>query len=161
MKKLLLCLLFLSYGMAPSVHGLERFLPIWQDAYPNSNSDDIGCQLCHVNANGNAPWNSYGDAIRDVLSALQVLGGGASIVDLNEAFDAVEGLNIDGDPSGATSLAEIVNHYQPGWAEGAVNTITDLDSNDPPNQIEIFAQLPPTISGLTTQIDPATPVSNT
>jgi len=161
MKKLSLYLLLLFNLVALPSYALETFLTAWQDRYPNSNSDDLECQLCHVNANGNAPWNAYGDSIRDVLDGLGVLGGGASIVDLNEAFQAAELINLDNDPSGATSIAEINNHYQPGWTEGAVNVITDLDGNDPPNQIEIAGQLPPVIPVNTTQIDPATPTSNT
>ena len=116
---LLVLLCYSSTGYA-----LQTILNAWQDRYPDSNSDQItsgtGCQLCHVNPSGNAPWNAYGDSIRDVLDALNALGGGATIDELNEAFENVENLNIDSDPSGATSLAEINNHYQPGWTEGCL-----------------------------------------
>ena len=146
-------------GYCSTGYALQTILDAWQVRYPDSNSDEItggeGCQLCHANPSGNAPWNAYGDSIRDLLAALNALGGGATFEQLNEAFENAENLNLDNDPSGATSLAEINNHYQPGWAEGAVNTIHGEDGPIAMNQ------LPPSISVASTKIDPAIPVSNT
>ncbi|MBX2849881.1 MAG: PQQ-dependent sugar dehydrogenase [Acidiferrobacterales bacterium] len=140
------------------VHAYQTILDEWRSFYPDSDSDDVECRLCHVNPTGNSPWNAYGIQIRNVLEGLSALGGGATPTQLQEAFEIAETENSDADPSGATSLAEISKSYQPGWTEGANNTITFVDNNN--TKTKASGQPPPTISNQTTQIDPAVPISN-
>lgn len=112
----LLVVIILIFISTPS-HGLQIFLNAWQGIYPQSNSDDIagtGCQVCHVNADGNEPWNDYGWTIRGIYNA--------------NGFDIIEAINIaadidsDGDPQSVSSEDEIIRSFQPGWTEGPNNT---------------------------------------
>jgi len=99
---------------ATSLLARPVFFAAWADKYPNSNSDEIGCQLCHVNVAGNSPWNVYGWEFRNAYDA--------NNFDVNAALNALEGLSLDGDPTGATVLDSIRAGLQPGWTEGPNNT---------------------------------------
>lgn len=72
------------------------------------------CQLCHLNTNGGEPWNGYGWSIRTLIQS------GSSVLD---AFLGAEPEDSDGDPGVADNLAEVCASSQPGWTEGANNTI--------------------------------------
>ena len=149
MKKPVIRSLTLILGLAWSslAAAIPDFLVAWQAIHPNSNSDDIGCQLCHQSAAGNQPWNPYGWTIRQIYRS--------NGFDIDEAITFASSIdNHDNDPSGASSAAEIEFHYQPGWTEGAVNTVTSTDGS------QAFGQLPPSIAVETTKIDPASPAAN-
>ena len=154
--RLITCLLLIVFSFP--AYALQTFLDEWRDYYPNSNSDDSACQLCHVNPTGNSPWNAYGITVRNVLEGLNALGGGATQAQLQQAFSLIEEENLDSDPSGATSLTEIDNSYQPGWTDGANNTITFVDNLG--NKSTLDNQLPPVINSSATLIDPAIPINN-
>lgn len=104
----------------------------WQGIYPDSNADDIagtGCQVCHQNDTGNEPWNEYGWSIRQIYNS-----NGFDIV---EAIELTANLDVDGDPLGVSSEDEINRDFQPGWTEGANNTVyaangTPTTSQSPP-----------------------------
>ena len=90
--------------------------------YPDSLSDDnvvggIGyaCVLCHAPVVENVhPFNSYGWDLKAKID------GGMSV---SSAMAAIESMNSDGDPGGASNLAEINAGTQPGWTDGPNNTI--------------------------------------
>jgi len=153
----LACALFL----ADRAFAFPSFLDAWQEIYEDSNSDELGCQLCHVNPAGGQPWNAYGANIRGVLSALNALGGSPSTQDLEEAIENSESMNIDDDPSGGTVLDEINNHYQPGWTVGNNNTIFSKGANNNSPLVPTPNQPPPQFSLDSTQLDPAIPSPNT
>jgi PKD repeat protein len=111
------------------------FLSTWQDQYPTSQSDDNvingtnkSCQLCHQAANGGDGWNGYGWAIKLELDA------GAGIA---AAIMAVEPDDSDFDPGAVDNFDEIDADAQPGWTEGAANTIYFKDGST------VGSQLPP------------------
>ena len=59
------CGLLLAGGLLlASMPRPARALPAmqaqWQLAYPASDSDAAGCQLCHRGILGGEPWNAYG-----------------------------------------------------------------------------------------------------
>lgn len=143
-----------------NAYALQTILDRWRVNYPDSNSDDLECQMCHVSAAGNAPWNSYGAQIRNVLAGLNALGG-ANNQQIDEALSSAESVNVDNDPSGSTALDEINNHYQPGWTVGNNNTTFDENPNDRTQLVPSNGQPPAAFSLDTTRIDPAVPSANT
>lgn len=109
------CLMFVT----SNVFATGAFLAKWREAYPNSTSSDINCQLCHRNETGNNPWNAYGWAIRTEynLNGRDILG----------ALDSVANLNSDEDPSSLTNEYEISLNEQPGWRSGKLNKVHYCD----------------------------------
>lgn len=135
-----IALLYLLLFSAPS-HALQIFLNAWQGIYPDSNADDIagtGCQICHQNDNGNAPWNAYGWQIRGIYNS--------NNFDINEAIDIAASFSQDNDPLGVSSEDEINRDFQPGWTEGLNNTLYEANGTLINNQ-------PPPIVPATTGID--------
>ena len=91
----------------------------WQGEYPGSaslNNTVNDCTLCH---SINLEWNAYGSAIQQLGSATPIL----------TRIRAVEGLDSDQDPTGATNLLEIMSDTQPGWTAGPFNTIFGQNGN--------------------------------
>ena len=137
---LLLCLM----AWSGPVFAFDDFLDAWRAYYPDSNSDDIGgdvdggCQLCHANPGGMEPWNEYGWVVRQAYIE-------SGSIDITIGFEEAED-DTFGDPTGATVLNQINNHYQPGWMEGAVNTLYEV-GNQIPNQS------PPDTLASTTALD--------
>jgi PKD repeat protein len=80
----------------------------WRDVYPNSNSDDAGCQLCHGSSLGQL--NAYG---RDICLEFEAQGFVPSDWTFN--IEDVEGLDSDLDPNASDNATEIANDTQPGW----------------------------------------------
>jgi len=144
MLLLKLPLVFCLFILHTPAYGLEIYLNEWRSIYPDSNSDDIaigiitphGCQLCHQNDDGDDPWNPYGFEIRK-----EFLTNGN---DINKAITTVQFDDNDGD--GVESFDEIVRSYQPGWVEGANNSVFAANGDETVNQ------LPPTLP-LTTGLD--------
>lgn len=95
-----------------SAQAFSSYLSNWQTTYPDSLSDDhaagtgMACSLCHVPGNF-SQFNAYGWSLR--MNGVN--------------FAAVEALNSDGDPTGATNLEEIHAGTQPGWTTGPNNVI--------------------------------------
>ena len=112
---LLLLLGFLMLGFSSLVIARPDIQSSWSNKYPNSTSDDMGCQLCHQSAGGGSPWNAYGWELRSVYNS--------NGFDIDAAFDTVRNLDLDGDPLNATVLDDIRADLQPGWTVGANNTI--------------------------------------
>jgi PKD repeat protein len=110
-----------------------KLLTDWQGVYPDSQSDDNvisgtgkSCQLCHQSSSGGDGWNGYGWDFKMQLDA----GAGAA-----DAIMNIQGL--DSDLNGDSNLAEITDNAQPGWTEGANNTIYFKDGST------VDGQLPP------------------
>ena len=82
----------------------------WRDAYPNSNSDDAGCTLCHGSSTGQL--NAYGKTLCDAF-----LSTGTIPSEWQDTLIAVEG--VDSDLDGSDNGLEIDNDTQPGWTSGA------------------------------------------
>lgn len=98
-----------------SAFAFPAILDDWSTYYPESTADDIGCQLCHANAElGGEPWNAYGWAIRDELQDMNTSN--------EEAFSLVEFDNSDADSLGIENFQEFIRNFQPGWREGNNNT---------------------------------------
>ena len=100
----------------------------WMAAYPGSFSLDnvatgtgAACQLCHHSNTGGEPWNAYGWAVKAEID------GGSNIT---AALAAVEALDSDG--NGDSNLEEITASTQPGWTEGANNSIFFKDGSTTP-----------------------------
>ena len=91
---------------------------LWTTQYPTSASyANASCLLCHgttAGATDTSTWNPYGWAIRS---------GGATTAAIVDA----EGANSDGDPGGASNLAEIQANAQPGWTVGSTNIVYDIN----------------------------------
>ena len=117
--------------LVPQAHARSNYLSVWSTVvFPDSNSDgSAGCDLCHGGQNGFV--NGYGLDIRAQL-------GGAINVDnatIQAAIIAVNGLNSDGDTSGAGNTgfnneAEANADAQPGWTTGN-NDIFDTRTGAP------------------------------
>jgi PKD repeat protein len=100
-------LLVMSPAIATS-NGLQD----WRDTYPNSNSDDAGCQLCHGNSLGQL--NAYG---RDLCLRFEASGFIPS--EWQDTIQSIEDLNSDNDPNASSNAVEIANNTQPGWTTAA------------------------------------------
>ena len=131
---------------ATSAMARQPHLDAWRLKYPNSTSDDLGCQLCHEKVNGGEPWNAYGWDLR-----MEWLSNGNSI---GAALDTVEFDDHDNDPINAHSFDEIIRNFQPGWTEGPVNTLYMSDGTTTTNQP------PPPVLPSSTAIDFPPAVSN-
>jgi parallel beta-helix repeat protein len=114
----------------------------WQQRYGaiSASGDNADCQLCHGNANGGDPWNGYGWDIRDSLADFACDLNGDGDVSNDEAFFCVELDNSDGDGSGFDNSTEIGLSTQPGWTNGAFNTLyfksgLTTTNNPPPTNI--------------------------
>jgi len=97
-----------ALAISPAVLATSGELSSWRSTYPNSTSADnlaSPCALCHTDKY--SEFNSYGWAYRT---------NGFS-------FSAIESLDSDGDPGGASNLDEINANTQPGWTEGPNNVI--------------------------------------
>ena len=91
---------------APASHARNAALDDWRNVYPNSNSDDAGCQLCH--GSNTSQVNAYG---RDLC----LQNNGTVPSDWTDNIVAIEGLDSDQDPGAVDNATEIANDTQPGW----------------------------------------------
>lgn len=104
-----------AFALANSAHARSSYLGTWSSLYPNSSSDQAGCQLCHGSSTGTL--NPYG---RD-MAACTISG------DIASRIVAIEGQNSDGDSTGSDNLTEITASTQPGWTTGD-NPLVDRDN---------------------------------
>jgi hypothetical protein len=88
-----------------------------------SHSSAVGCKLCHgAGVESAANVNAYGNALKPLpLPTPPQVRSAASI---DARLLAVEAMNSDGDPQGATNLEEILQGTQPGWTGSAPVTAT-------------------------------------
>jgi len=98
---------------APAAYATSKGMADWRATYPNSNSDDAGCQLCHGESTGQL--NAYG-------KDLCVLFNGTVPSDWGDSFGAIEDVDSDLDPNSQSNGLEIANDTQPGWTT-AVNPL--------------------------------------
>ena len=127
----------------------------WVAEYPASQSDENAaasgsvCVLCH-SASSTSEWNAYGWALR---------GNGQN-------FGALEGTDSDTDPNTASNLDEINAGTQPGWTDGANNSVFDagglINSNASPpagigGTLDPAPNSPPQ-GEITTPADPVTQI---
>jgi len=100
---------------APSqAWALAGYDTAWSSLYPGSTSLPANtCALCHT-ADIFTGKNGYGQDLKTQLR---------SGLNITDSLLAVENLNSDGDPTGATNIEEIDANTQPGWTEGPNNTL--------------------------------------
>ena len=130
------------------------YLTNWQSVYPNSQTDEntvngTGCQVCHVNHNGSAPWNPYGWEIRKLIQ-----GG----MQATAAILAVENFDSEKNPLSWSNIVEINAGTQPGWTDGNYNIFYDdlgVTTGQPPNGV-FGGSLNPASSPMVPMCDPGT-----
>lgn len=126
----------LIVGTTQVASAVPIFLKTWsEDVYPNSNSDDIGCQLCHQNSTGGNGWNAYGTDIWIYYNEQER--------DIVSAFRYAESLNSDGDNNNLTNLEEIKKSMFPGWVNSNSNNIFYKDYSFLQNQAPPFEEMEP------------------
>lgn len=103
---------------ASAAQATNNGLADWRDIYPNSNSDDAGCQLCHGASTNQL--NAYG---RDIC--IQFAQAGARPGDWGEILQVIESL--DSDMDGSSNGLEIDNDTQPGWTSAGPNPLYVAD----------------------------------
>ena len=108
------------------------FYNSWTARYPASMTDDLlisagstGCQVCHQNPSGGAPWNAYGFRVRM---------GWIATGDIDMAMAMAETFDSDSDVTGSSNLDEITSSTQPGWVPGNDNTVFYADGTPVTNQ---------------------------
>ena len=114
-----LTLLFFS----SSGQSISPYLDSWRTQYPNSDSADISCQLCHLQREGGSPWNAYGNDIRTIFNQLE-----PTTRTIEDAILMAEELNSDNDSPATSNLVEINASTQPAWRNGKVNPAYDRNS---------------------------------
>lgn len=131
---------------AESAIARGTFVSTWQDLNPGSLSDDnvidgTGkvCQLCHESSSGGGSWQGYGWNLREQMMA------GSNIT---EAILAIQPSDSDLDPTASDNLTEIDANTQPGWTDGANNTIYFKNGDI------VTGQLPP--GSILGNLDPVT-----
>jgi hypothetical protein len=92
-------------------HATNNGMTDWRGVYPNSNSDDAGCQLCHGTSLGQL--NAYGRELCLQFELNQTVPS-----DWSNTIQAVEALDSDADPNASSNGVEIANDTQPGWTTG-------------------------------------------
>jgi hypothetical protein len=92
-----------------AAYATSNGLADWRDTYPNSNSDDAGCQLCHGSSTNQL--NNYGRQI-----CLEFTVTGSRPGDWGQTFLDIAPL--DSDLDGSSNDVEIANNTQPGWTSG-------------------------------------------
>ena len=95
-----------AFIAAPAAHATSKGLADWRATYPNSNSDDAGCQLCHGESTGQL--NAYG---KDQC----VLFDGTVPSDWGDSLLSIGDVDSDQDPNSQSNSLEIANDTQPGW----------------------------------------------
>jgi len=115
------------------VLAITPYLDAWKTSYPNSSSADIRCQLCHLQREGNEPWNAYGNDIRRIFN--EDLDPNTRTIE--QAIRQAESLNSDLDSPATSNIAEINSNQQPAWKEGQTNLAFDR------NYMAIGEFLPP------------------
>jgi len=141
--RLLVFIVLVGVGFFSAVspaQGLNSFLKTWNNAYPDSESGDASCSLCHGSSTSNL--NAYG---RDLCLAFE----GSIPADVTADLFSIEGLNSDADLGGFTNLAEINSGAQPGWTEGLNPVYGMVDANCAPLGVSI-----PVPSGVPLPYDP-------
>lgn len=94
--------------VVPAIYATSNGLADWRATYPNSNSDDAGCTLCH-GSNTNQ-LNAYGRDLCELFEQNQTVPS-----NWTASFEAIEALDSDLDPNASSNALEIANDTQPGW----------------------------------------------
>ncbi|MGD8567940.1 MAG: PKD domain-containing protein [Gammaproteobacteria bacterium] len=123
-----------TFFSSQAVNATNNGLADWRDTYPNSNSDDAGCQLCH--GGSTTQLNAYG---RDLCLFFEQNGVVPS--DWSTAIKAIENLDSDLDPNSSSNDVEIANHTQPGWTTTA-NPLYIADFTQGCAQIAVDSTVP-------------------
>ena len=104
---------------APAAYATNKAMDDWRTTYPNSNSDDAGCQLCH-GAN-TKQLNAYG---KDLCVLFDETGVPS---DWGDSLLSIEDVDSDLDPNASDNALEIANDTQPGWTT-AVNPLYSMET---------------------------------
>ncbi len=122
----LLAALAAAFTAAPAA-AFPGFYTAWQNRYATSQSgpnvlNGVGtsCQLCHAEPSGGNGWNGYGWDLRTHIQ---------NGLTATQAIVAVEVDDSDLDPSASDNLAEMSADTQPGWRQGATNTVYYSDGS--------------------------------
>jgi len=107
-----------AFIVAPTAYATSKGMADWRATYPNSNSDDAGCTLCH--GASTAQLNAYG-------KDLCVDFNGTVPSDWTLTFEAIDGDDSDLDPNSQSNGLEIANDTQPGWTT-AVNPLYSAET---------------------------------
>jgi len=142
---------FLVFGitlvLSSNSWAIAPYLDSWKTLYPDSKSGDIRCQLCHLQREGNEPWNAYGNDIRRIFN--QELDPNTRTIE--QAILAAQHLNSDQDSPATSNLSEIQNDQQPAWKDGRTNTAFNR------NYFSVGDFFPPiTVDPFPTKIDTVT-----
>ncbi len=141
----------ISLALSPNCWAIAPYLDSWKTLYPDSKSGDIRCQLCHLQREGNEPWNAYGNDIRRIFD--QELDPNSRTIE--QAILAAQELNSDQDSPATSNLSEIQNDQQPAWKDGQTNPAFNrnyfsVGNFFPPITVDPF---PTKISSITTEFE--------
>lgn len=132
-----------TFILVPAAYATSKGMTDWRTTYPNSNSDDAGCTLCHGSSTGQL--NAYG-------KDLCVLFNGTVPSDWGDSLVAIENVDSDLDPNAFVNVLEIANDTQPGWTT-AVNPLyraelpCDLVADDSTVPSNVPLPYDPVVSG--------------
>lgn len=133
-----LLLFIASCTVYTNANAFSNFLNNWKTIYPSSTSGtQASCQLCHQSKDGGNGWNAYGWAIRQNQPNINIVNAIHSVA------------NSDSDNDGTNNVTEIGNNQQPGWREGANNTVfckSPPRANFCDGNTQLTNQLPPDFS---------------
>ena len=138
---------------APPAYAIPDYLTGFGGLYTGSTSgDNASCQLCH--GSSTQTLNPYG-------AEVCVQSG-----NITTRLQAVEALNSDMDPTGASNIAEINASAQPGWTPGNVNALFNRGNCSPIGTTEaapafISGELDPMAANQPPVADPNGPYSGT
>ncbi|MGD8885477.1 MAG: PKD domain-containing protein, partial [Gammaproteobacteria bacterium] len=137
--------------IAPAAFATNGGLADWRDTYPNSNSDDAGCQLCH--GASTSQLNAYG---RDICLAFEAAGSRPG--DWNETLLNIGSL--DSDMDGSSNGVEIANDTQPGWTSSGVNPLYVADFTLGCEQIAMDSTVPSSVPAPYDIVTTGDPIAN-
>ena len=140
-------ILLIACLMLSPAYAVPDFLQRWSAFYPDSNSDEIACQLCHQRVDGGDGWNGYGFDVRNNYIEL-------GRVSIEQAFIDVEQLNSDVDENQLSNIQEIDQALYPGWVNSNTNTIFFSDFTGLINQPAPFQEPEPVIGPILPQPEP-------
>ena len=124
-------------AQAYKVYKLERV--------PQSALASANCQICHVNAKGDAPWNAFGlavgfwrgkkQAIQDALYSAVRYGGDTDRDGYPDALEVMTGTNpSDRDDKPSAKLEELKSKFDADF-----KIVADTDKDGYPDALEVYA----------------------
>jgi len=116
---------------------------LWRTKYPGTTqTQTMGCSVCHTTSAGGPPWNSYG---RDLVFAFRF---DLNRSDIELAMEMIEEMDSDGD--GNTNIEEITADTPAGWTSGDNNVFLNFTEQGVP----VVTRDQPPVSGYLYDLDP-------